>query len=185
MANKENRSWADIVTGIKSAPEATARDKREFVWKTAKTKRSAPPISKGGCNGKHCEELSDACSEPHCKTRLEKLLSTVKSENIALNASLETRLNDLTDTRVEIFKECNTHNFQSTEMEESRLAVIRTNRKTIAPTFCECNACQLEHQQKEATLLHEKLAAVGRRLTALREFRLANDKDTLYRTSDR
>lgn len=113
------------------------------------------------------------------------MLNVVKSENNALTSSLETRLSGLADLRAEIVQQCKTEDFSSIEMEQSRLAVVKANREKIAPVFCECTACQLGYEQEQSRLLHKRLSAAQARLTALRAFRLANDRDTLYRTSER
>ena len=183
MAEQNKRSWADIASGKR--PTSTAHGVTEFSLKKGKALRLRIESSKDGCNGKHCALVEDSCKQTECKSRLERLLKIVNSENVALREALEALMKDLSNLREEVFDTCKTDHFSAVEMEDSRLALVRANRKKIAPFFCECTACQLEYQQQQLSLLKEKESAAQRRLTALREFRRAYDKETLCRTSSK
>ena len=102
-----------------------------------------------------------------------------------MTAILHDRLEDIAVLREEMVQMCNTGTFFSDDMEDSRHALVKANRRKVEPVFCGCTSCQLVFEQKQSDLLKEKSSAAQKRLTVLREFRLVNDKDTLERTSAR
>lgn len=165
MSQLHSHSWADVVnnSGAALLPQS---GKQEFRWKIVKKGRlrrcAAAPANE--CNGDHCQTSKDPCTEKECIARLDRQLSIVKAENIAVAATFEARLHDLDKLRQEIAEYCKTDDFFSADAESSRLALLKAKRIKSTPVFCECLGCQLLFQQNESAISHQRLSAAQHRV---------------------
>lgn len=177
-------SWANVVTNGRAA-SAGAKEKLEFRWKAVKKGRLRAPAPEAAseCRNDHCQVSESACTKKECTAYLERQLNIVKGENVALAAAFEARLLDLDKLRQELAEKCKMDDFFSPEMEQSRLAVIKARRTKIQPSLCECPSCQLAFHREEAVVLNDRLYAARHRLQVLREYRVANDREAIHRTS--
>lgn len=180
----QSSSWANIVTNGRAA-SASLNERVEFRWKAVKKGRLRTPARKAAseCLDDHCQASESPCTKKECIAYLERQLSIGKGENVALAAAFEARLLDLDKLRQELAENCKMDDFFSPEMEASRLAVIKARRTKTRPALCDCLSCQLVLHQEEAAVLNEKLSAAQHRLQVLREYRIANDREAVHRTS--
>ena len=184
MSQNCSDSWADVVTKGR-AVSGGPNERLEFRWKSAKKGRLRAPAQKAAseCCDDHCQASGTACTKKECIAYMERQLSIAGSENVALASAFEARLLDLDKFRQEIAENCKMDHFFSSEMEESRLAVIKARRTKTGPALCDCLSCQLDFYRDEAAVLNDKLSAAQHRLQVLREYRIANDREATYRTS--
>lgn len=184
MSDSNSTSWAQVLVDDSAATPSDSR-RLEFRWKTAKTGRCRPNASTttDECNGDHCQTSANRCTKKDCIAGLSRQLSILKAENKASVAAFTERLGDLDKLRNEISENCHMENFSSSEIDQSRVAVIKARRAKTTPASCECVYCQLAFQQNESGIAKERLAAAQHRLTVLRQYRLANDKGAVQRTT--
>jgi len=178
-------TWANIAA---IANESPASQPLQYSIRNAGAKRGrlAQPLKpRVVCNGVHCTAIQGYCPQYACQDKLQSRLVQTKEDVKALSAGFPARLKTLTEVRDQIHETCKTDTFLSTEMEDLRKAVNRVMKLRVEPSFCECTSCLLETARKEREMWQTRVDAVQKRTTALREFRLANDKETLARTSYR
>jgi hypothetical protein len=179
-----NQSWADVVGGRSAKPTSRTKQPQQFMWKAGKN-GTAKTLVKNACNGVHCSIEPARCTRLDCIQRLTRELDDAKKTISSLNVATENLFRDLDALRADIFATCKTDAFTSEDMEASRKALVKANHKKIDPEFCECTACQLEFHKKQVASLSERKLAAQARITALKEYRRAHDKETLYRTSSK
>ena len=180
----EVKSFADVVAN-RDAHQAVSEASLEFRWKTGKIRSLKIVTRPEGCNGKHCEQGEDHCKEEACLKRLKEELNTATSTNEAIFIETQDQLQDIDELLWDISVHCRTDDLNYPAMEESRLALESALRSKTDASLCECVACHFAFRQKEAKVLKEKASATKARLTILREYRRANDKETLERTSSK
>jgi hypothetical protein len=181
MAEKKKPTFADVLANR----DPNRKGDLDVNWKTDKITCLIVVDRPEGCNGKHCEELQDRCQEGECIKRLKKELDASKLENETRVTHFEEQLQVIDELLWDISVHCKTDYLYYPTMEESRLALESAQTLKATPIFCECVACQLSCVQNEAKVLKPKEVAVSSRITILREYRRANDKETLSRTSSR
>jgi hypothetical protein len=180
----EAKSFADVLAN-RDASRAVSKDSLQFQWKTGKVRSLKIVTRPEGCNGKHCEQVEDHCEEEACMKRLKEELSTATSTNEATIADTQDQLQSIDELLWDISVHCRTDGLNYPSMEESRLALESALRGKTEGSLCECVACQLAFSQKESKALKEKASATKARLTILREYRRANDKEAMERTSSK
>ena len=180
----EGKSFADVLAN-RDASLPVSKASLEFKWKTGKVRSLKIVARPEGCNGIHCDHIENHCKEEACSKRLKEELSIATSTNEAMTADTENQLQSIDELLWDISVHCRTDDLNYPTMEESRLALESALCGNPEPSGCECVACQLAFKQGEAKVLKQKASAAKARLTVLREYRRANDKEALERTSSK
>lgn len=181
MAEKKKPTFADVLANR----DPTRKGDFDVNWKTDKITCVRVVDRPEGCNGKHCSQVKEHCQEKKCIDRLQEQLDHITSENEQAVSDIEERRQSIDELLWDISVHCKTDDLYYPTMEESRLALESALSGKAEFSACDCIACQLSDQQKEAKVLKQKTAASKARLQILQDYRRANDKETLARTSSR
>jgi hypothetical protein len=137
-----------------------------------------------GCSGAHCELAPKCCQEKACIGRLREQMESLKRDSASKVVEISKSIEAIEDVLVEISVHCRTDSLYYPTMEESRSALELALANNIDIGTCECVACQLSFEQKNAKILKQKLNAAEIRHRALDEYRRAHDKEALARTNE-
>ena len=176
------RTFADVL-----ADREASSTKPRAIDKKVKTETVAClRITDGprGCTGIHCELDSKCCREKVCIERLQQKTQTVKNETDSKAIGIDEYLETNESLLAEILNHCRTDSLYYPTMEESRLALESALGDTVELGTCDCVACQILFEQKRANMVKRKLEAAKIRYKVLSEYRRAQDKEALARTSE-
>ncbi|KAF2161196.1 hypothetical protein M409DRAFT_28525 [Zasmidium cellare ATCC 36951] len=171
-------SWAKVAAGATVDPTTGM----EYSIKPARRRQKLQPVA-NKCNGRHCNADLLRCPLPQCIQSVQAQLSKIQADNVVLAASCDKLLQDIKDLREDIFRECKTDDFKDDDMEASRIALGKTLRPRAQEVECLCVVCELKAESQHQTLLRQRFEAAQKRHTALKQYRRANDKETLKRIS--
>lgn len=176
------RSFADVLADRAASSVVLRAIDQKLITGTVK----CLPVVDGpvGCTGVHCPNKRNYCKEKVCLKRVQARLKSVKVDNTSIGREIDGHIADIEGLLVEISVYCRTDSLNYPAMEESCSALKLASAETIEPGSCECLACQLIFEQKNAKVLKQKLKAAEARHTALDEYRRAHDKEALARTND-
>lgn len=178
------KSFADYLAD-REATRASSKSILECKWKTSKVQSLKIVNRAQGCNGEHCVEAEGYCREEACVKRLNQELTDSTSTNETTNADIQDQLQRIDDLLWDISVYCRTDNLNYPTTEESRFALESALRGKTEASLCDCVACKLAFQQKEAKMLKQKVSVAKARVAILREYRSTNDKEALEKTSSK
>ncbi|KAK4506175.1 hypothetical protein PRZ48_004140 [Zasmidium cellare] len=176
----QSLSWARIAAGAVVDPTTGM----EYKFKPGKKRQKLRPVT-NKCNGRHCDNDLPRCPLPQCTQSIQNQLSKLQSGNRILATSCDKLLQDIKQLREEIYRECQTDNFKDEDMEASRITLGKTLRPKAQEVDCLCTACELKAETQHQTLLRQRFEAAQQRYTALKQYRRANDRETLKRINAR
>ena len=176
------RTFADVLAGREaSSTKPRAIDQKVKTGNVASLRLVVGPE---GCNGIHCPNAAKQCSKKECISRLEKDTEALKSDNKSKGVEVSDHLEAIEGVLVDISAHCRTDSLYYPTMEESRSALELAIAEHVEAGTCECVACKLSFEQKNAKMLKQILKAAEAQHKALNEYRRAHDKEALARTND-
>jgi hypothetical protein len=179
----ESTSWASV------AALPTTLEGLQFGIRTNNTKGKnlASSIIKRTlvCTGIHCQSLPNKCELKTCRSRMQTQLDEAEGQAKALTAGLPDQLAVLKKLKADIELHCRLDKLQDDDMESLWKAVTTAMRARAKTSFCDCLYCRLNVAKQECQICQQRVDAVQRRITALQEYRRANDRETIARVSSK
>lgn len=153
----------------------------EFTIKSAKKKKhgKGARLAKAVCELVHCPRVLNHCTNLECHQHILDAVQSLENEKLALEISVDGRIEEVKRLVAEIKKECDMEAFGSEPLSSAHAAFKAGIQAQPATIGCDCAECRQELSKSEIDVMARKLAVTQDWLAALREYRSKNDLEFL------
>lgn len=153
----------------------------EFTIKPAKKKKhgKGAQSAKAACELAHCPRVLNHCTKLECHQHITDAVRSLENEKLALEISVDGRIEEAKRLVAEIERECDTSAFSSEPMSSSRAAFKAGVETQLVMIGCDCAECRQELGKSEIEFMARRLVVTQDWLAALREYRPKNDLEFL------
>jgi hypothetical protein len=156
-------------------------DRMEFNLKPARKKKHGrgAHLAKILCELAHCPRVPGHCTRWECNQQITDAIQSLENERLALEISVDSRIEEAKRLVAEIEKECDMEAFGSEPLSSSHAAFRADVQAQSATVDSDCAECRQELGKSEMEVMSRRLAATQDWLAALREYRSRNDLEFL------
>lgn len=147
--------------------------------KQKKRSKAACAAARSGCQLSHCQQDSGHCTRLDCQQLVAQKTQSLELRKIALDLSLDSRIEESQRLYTEIQEECDLTEFENGSMRSSLLAYHVGMKEMEQSISCKCPGCTL--RQSHMVYKHDanKFAVVRDWVDALREYRSKYDFEAM------
>jgi hypothetical protein len=153
----------------------------EFTIRPAKKKKHGKGAQsvKTVCELAHCPRVPGHCAHWEYHQQMNDTVQTLENEKLALDMSLDGRIEEAKRLVAEIEKECDMEAFGSGSMASCHAAFKASMGSRPLIIACDCLDCKQKLGNLEVEIVAERLAVTQDWLADLREYRSKNDLEFL------